>query len=433
MESLICTGFILHAVILAHILLIKCQELGKFTKLPFIRPLEDTNHVILRWQYTETDIMFEVSMPTLGIVGLGIARDRDNSSMFPADIALGWVQDGLVYLAFEAVFDSEHQPIIHHQFLMGCKLPDGLEPSRFHGETFECAEHLNFLLRYCGYVIFSWGIGMEPFFYPDHMGVSFGGTNDPELFILQSHYHNHTNAQTSDDRDDSSGIRITLTRKLRQYDAGTLHVGHMPSPSLLIPPGEPNFLTSSDCPSSCIDWGLGSNGTIKIAAVFIHTHERGTSVRVKVIRNGLELPWLAYDKHYSFRHQYTRLLTQEFTLQKGGYRKNDEMCIATLIYYPRKSLDTCLTWPIYDQLRNTLNQPIPPQYALSFLSTVNWRNDLIMRRNFRIALNTSAQTSLCTSLDLPERVISYTFRPVLIRRPYAPPSTCIDPVLLTHQ
>ncbi|KAK3593669.1 hypothetical protein CHS0354_013564 [Potamilus streckersoni] len=354
-------------------------------------------------------------------------------------------------IKFEAVFDSEHEKLIHHQFLLGCKLPDGLEPNRFHGETFQCAEQLNFLLRYCGYVIFSWGIGMEPFFYPEHMGVSFGGPNDPELFILQSHYHIPTDGQSTDDRDDSSGIRITLTRKLRHYDAGTLHVGHMPSPNHLIPPGEPNFFTSADCPNRCIDWGLGSNGTIQIAAVFIHTHERGTSVKVKVIRNGIELPWLAYDKNYSFRHQYTRLLTPEFTLQKGdsirvectynttadnvvimgGYRRNAEMCISTLIYYPRKSLDTCLSWPLHDQLRNRLNHSIPPQYALNFLSTVNWRNDLTMRRNFRIALNMSSQTSLCTSLDLPERVISHTFRPVLIRWPYEPPYTCIDPLLLT--
>ena len=51
---------------------------------------------------------------------------------------------------------------------------------------------------------------------------------------------------------DSSGLRLYFTPTLRQYDAGVLTVGASVNRYQVVPPHEPNFISSGFCTQDCI-------------------------------------------------------------------------------------------------------------------------------------------------------------------------------------
>ena len=52
---------------------------------------------------------------------------------------------------------------------------------------------------------------------------------------------------------DSSGMRITYTSELREYDAGLLTTGVQIGPKHMIPPHETDFVTTGFCKAVCIE------------------------------------------------------------------------------------------------------------------------------------------------------------------------------------
>ena len=48
------------------------------------------------WNYNETYILFEIHAATRGYIGFGMSP---NGKMFPADIVIGWVNNGIVHFA----------------------------------------------------------------------------------------------------------------------------------------------------------------------------------------------------------------------------------------------------------------------------------------------------------------------------------------------
>lgn len=52
---------------------------------------------------------------------------------------------------------------------------------------------------------------------------------------------------------DSSGIRITATQRLRQYDSGVLQTGAIVNKLQFIPPHEKNFLSRHSCSQQCLE------------------------------------------------------------------------------------------------------------------------------------------------------------------------------------
>ena len=61
----------------------------------YYRALDYEGKYILGWRHNDTDIEFEVTVQTLGYVGFGISRTGD---MYPADIMIGWISEGNMYL-----------------------------------------------------------------------------------------------------------------------------------------------------------------------------------------------------------------------------------------------------------------------------------------------------------------------------------------------
>lgn len=61
----------------------------------YYRALDYDGKYVLGWRYNATDIEFEITAQTLGYVGFGISQTGD---MYPADIAIGWINDGQMFL-----------------------------------------------------------------------------------------------------------------------------------------------------------------------------------------------------------------------------------------------------------------------------------------------------------------------------------------------
>ena len=101
----------------------------------------------------------------------------------------------------------------------------------------------------CKGVVAGWGVGGEPFSFPEEAGYPVGEEHGGSTYYMfEVHYDNpglHENVV------DSSGMEIHLTSKLRKYDSGMLTVGHDVSSLHLIPPGLDHFTTVAHCPDMC--------------------------------------------------------------------------------------------------------------------------------------------------------------------------------------
>ena len=53
---------------------------------------------------------------------------------------------------------------------------------------------------------------------------------------------------------------------------------------------------------------------INVFGILLHAHLLGKSIRVRHIRNGTELPNIAFDKYYDFNFQDTRISHKELEI-----------------------------------------------------------------------------------------------------------------------
>ncbi|XP_071518893.1 MOXD1 homolog 1-like [Panulirus ornatus] len=196
---------------------------------------------------------------------------------------------------------------------------------------------------------------------PDHtgfpIGEEYGGAT---YFLMEVHYDNPS---LKPGIVDSSGLRIFYTENLRQHDAGILIMGHIITPTHIIPPSH-NWLTVGHCHESCTQQNLPSGG-IHVFQGVLHSHLLGSSLSLRHIRDGQELPRLIKDMNYDFNYQQSRILKQEVTILPGdhlitecnydssrrraptfgGFGTEEEMCLAFLGYYPRSNWTHCLSAP----------------------------------------------------------------------------------------
>ena len=83
---------------------------------------------------------------------------------------------------------------------------------------------------------------------------------------------------------------------------------------------------------------------------------------------------------------------------KGGWSQVEELCQATLIYYPRLSFDRCFSWSSFDKLVTPTGEKIPGQEALQHFENITvW--DQGAKDRLAVALQTSAQSALCSAYD----------------------------------
>ena len=58
------------------------------------RHLDTKGEYWLFWKYNSTHVTFETHVATLGYVGFGFSK---TGGMFPADVIVGWVKDGVTH------------------------------------------------------------------------------------------------------------------------------------------------------------------------------------------------------------------------------------------------------------------------------------------------------------------------------------------------
>lgn len=262
---------------------------------------------------------------------------------------------------FEPIIQEGHEPNVHHMLVYRCgdvlKDEDELEKSA------KCYSPSMKHYITCTTVIAAWALGASPIIYPEVAGMSIGAEGDPVYIQIEIHYDNPLYRR---DIIDNSGIRFTYTDKLRQHDIGVLTTGVVTSgEENFIPPRTESFTAVGHCTPFCLSKMIENSGYENITAfsVMLHSHLAGRSLRLRHIRDGVELPFIADDQHYDFNYQELRHLNPHVTIEKNDYirtecvyntkdRENvtqfglgtyDEMCLSFVFYYPKIVLSQCLS------------------------------------------------------------------------------------------
>jgi dopamine beta-monooxygenase len=238
----------------------------------------------------------------------------------------------------EALVDDP--ALVHH---ISVYAVDGPMP---HTPYFPCFQWNVIEKDYYAYYIWFWGIGMAPFYYPEDIGFHVG-KNGVKHALLQIHYHNPEKVTRTHD---SSGVKITLDRRMRKHSASTMRVG-APLTWINIPPGQPNYMVEGNCS----DWRTKQifEHNITVFAFSFHMHTIGMYGYTQHYRNGKLLGDAGREDFYQFDAQRYRdierftvmpgdnLITRCFydsshqkEITPGGFSAYEEMCWNTYMYYP---------------------------------------------------------------------------------------------------
>ncbi|KAK4288778.1 hypothetical protein Pmani_038210, partial [Petrolisthes manimaculis] len=276
-------------------------------------------------------------------------------------------------VGYVPVITTEGEPHVHHMLLYECHITnsDQLMERFVSARGAQCYDrNMPYSWSACNTPIVAWAVGSEGEMYPDHVGIPMGEEHGGATYFMLEIHYNNPNLRTG--VVDSSGVRVLYTEKLRQHDAGILTLGHMLSPTLIVPPGR-SWNTVAYCSSQCTHKTLPPGG-IKAFLGFLHMHLLGSSISVQLIRNGRELPAIMKDMNYDFNYQQARVLKEEVEILPGdsfivncgydstkrrtptfgGFSTEDEMCLAFLTYYPRVELSGCYSTPDLALILHTL-------------------------------------------------------------------------------
>lgn len=100
---------------------------------------------------------------------------------------------------------------------------------------------------------------------------------------------------------------------------------------------------------------------ISIISATLHSHVAGRKMKLRHIRNGIELNRIVEDDNYDFNYQQVRQLENETNILPGdyiitdcayetlgrkrptfgGYSTKQEMCLSFITYYPKIDLAGC--------------------------------------------------------------------------------------------
>ncbi|XP_077980021.1 DBH-like monooxygenase protein 1 homolog [Glandiceps talaboti] len=321
--------------------------------------------------------------------------------------------DGKHHLVkYEPVIQPGNEAVVHHIVVLQCF--DYVNESLYHNYTSECfTPNMPEDWHTCTTVAMAWAVGGQPFYFPEKAGMSVGGPGDPTFFMLEVHYDN---PDYKDTIYDSSGMRFYYTPDLRQHDAVIFLLGTLIGQGQLIPPQTRSFTQTSYCSSHCTKRALTDPHTndtteVHIFSGFLHSHLAGRAIRVRHIRDGVELPNVMVDNHYDFNYQEFRSLKDEVIIQPGddiiieceyetmnrqsstwgGLGTQQEMCLAFFFVYPRTQLLTCETTLLRDYMAGAVGVSVtygenwvpyvkePEEYAnmslYDYIDHMNWTDE----------------------------------------------------------
>ena len=329
-------------------------------------------------------------------------------------------------VALEPLIQPGHESYVHHMVLYECHVPedqvvaDGATTAdwfqRHVGQPGEPCYSPNMPAEWSFCLAtnaWAWAVGSEGEVLPEHTGMPLGEEwGGATYFMLETHYDNpalHTPLR------DSSGLRIRYTPRLRQYDTGMLLVGSEVNFLQMVPPRQKLFTSMGHCSGACTKEGIPETG-IRIISGVLHSHLAGRKMRLRHIRNGIELPVILEDNHYDFNFQASRVPKTETVVYPGdhlllecgyetstrdsptfgGLSTRDEMCLVFILYYPRAALADCRSLPALHTLTEAIG--IKDIYGHSFEKLAFFMKDIGDATMGGAQGSESSLTSLLSSL-----------------------------------
>jgi hypothetical protein len=225
----------------------------------------------------------------------------------------------------------------------------------------------------CSNIVARWSRGSQGFVYPNSVGYTLD-TNKANLYFIEIYYEPYKIID-SGKIVDNSGIRFSYSNLKRQNNAGALVVGIHPGWTHIIPPGFRKVTSIGYCTGKLTEYALPKDG-ITIVGVQMLTHEMGKTIKVRVVRDGKELAPIAQEHNLDSEYLEYRVFNKgikilpgddimvecsydsfdKSKLTLGGYEVQQEMCQATLIYYPKQErLGSCLSKPKTHYFMKSLN------------------------------------------------------------------------------
>jgi len=260
---------------------------------------------------------------------------------------------------FQPLIEAKNEAIVHHIVGYACSTSDVYgEVDDTHQMT--CDEwDTNMPSEDCrsARLQYGWAVGGGDQYFPEEAGLPMGGDTDFHYFFMEMHYDN---PEHRDDIIDSSGVRMWYTPTLREYDAGLLWMGHTVNPFRQFTPQGMVTTITGYCPSDCTESGLPEEGVNAFSSL-LHAHTAGAALKLRHIRDGVELQPLDVNEHYDFDYQQFIELDEMVTLLPGdqfimectydtterdgmtlaGQGSRDEMCVGFLWVYPAPTLYGC--------------------------------------------------------------------------------------------
>jgi hypothetical protein len=199
--------------------------------------------------------------------------------------------------------------------------------------------------------VYGWGPGNGPLNYPLEVGMYVGPGGSFRSFRFQIHYNN---PKLKEGNFDSSGVRLHYTSKMRPIEIGVANLAD----STLWLRGQPVGMGLTEhkfsCPASCTKTFIQEDEPVTVFREIVHMHQRGMAAKNELIRDG-EVVHTGQVDYFQFELQGIQSIQQTpYEVRRGDgfnsycYYKNEnygsfgrnasqEMCMITLMYYPKKT------------------------------------------------------------------------------------------------
>jgi hypothetical protein len=254
--------------------------------------------------------------------------------------------DKMIIVGFEPIIDDNSGGFVHHYTVTGSISPNN-GFSQTCGGDFEEVFDLTYV----------WAPGDGPFALPDYLGAPFGGIDGFQSYKLEIHYNNPGGIQGVLD---NSGVRFYYTTQTREFELGVLQLGDPIVNLVNVPVGNGLSSHAFSCPGDCSSEALQGQ-PVTIIRENLHMHRSGTRMVNEQIRDGQVIREGVVD-FFNFDQNGNIPVQQEpFEVLPGdsfntvcyyrgqnsetfGISSQDEMCIAFIYYYPRKTLYDAIPW-----------------------------------------------------------------------------------------
>jgi hypothetical protein len=306
------------------------------------------------------------------------------------------------YVIHMMVYECKHHSHQHHHLHL---LHHQQQQQNNNNKNFDDNSCENFQKLDCANIVATWSRGSQGFVYPDDVGYPL----EQSSYFIEVHYESF---KVKTPTVDNSGMRFIVTKKLRKHDAGLLSVGIQPAWTHIIPPGFRKVTSIGYCSGKCNKDVFNEDG-IKVVGIQMQTHEMGKSIKVGLVRNGIEQHPIAQDYNLNSEYLEFRALKnsvqilpnddlivecsynsyEKTKLTLGGFEAQQEVCQAILIYFPRQQqqqLTSCESKPKTKNFLKSLNVEklrnshpftieLPEKYAgktlEEHLKSYNWKTE----------------------------------------------------------